>query len=419
MSQAAVPLEHPIERCVSAIGAALDDAAGSQATYLPTSAKRRTLVDLSRQIARLEGLRASVLAASGDVAEEDAARSPGVWLAHRARFERPEGRRLQRLAEALDQRYAVLASSLMAGEVSRAQAEVIAGALDALPSGLDASLLARAEVHLVEQAADFGPRELRILGQRVLEVVAPEVAEEVERRAIERGERRARRRMRVTRRELGDGLVRITADLPVLHADLLCTQLHAYASPRRDHLEGLDRRDPATGERLPYSLLLAQGLCSLLERLPRQAATLRGGSAATVVVTIDHDTLTSQLATAGLSTGTRISAGEARRLACNAGIIPVVLGGASRPLDVGRKKRFHDSAMRLAMGLRDTTCRADGCDIPADWCEAHHLTPWSKGGGTSVEDGVLYCGWHHHRAHDPRYDMKRLPNGDYRFHRRT
>ena len=419
MSQAAVPLEHPIERCVSAIGAALDDAAGSQATYLPTSAKRRTLVDLSRQIARLEGLRASVLAASGDVAEEDAARSPGVWLAHRARFERPEGRRLQRLAEALDQRYAVLASSLVAGDVSRAQAEVIAGALDALPSGLDPSLLARAEVHLVEQAADFGPRELRILGQRVLEVVAPEVAEEVERQAIERDERRARRRMRVTRRELGDGLVRITADLPVLHADLLCAQLHAYASPRRDHLEGLDRRDPSTGERLPYSLLLAQGLCSLLERLPREAATLRGGVAATVVVTIDHDTLTSQLATAGLSTGTRISAGEARRLACNAGIIPVVLGGASRPLDVGRKKRFHDSAMRLAMGLRDTTCRAEGCDIPADWCEAHHLTPWSKGGGTSVEDGVLYCGWHHHRAHDPRYDMKRLPNGDYRFHRRT
>ena len=225
--------------------------------------------------------------------------------------------------------------------------------------------------------------------------------------------------MRVTRRELGDGLVRITADLPVLHADLLYTQLHAYASPRRDHLEGLDRRDPTTGERLPYSLLLAQGLCSLLERLPREAATLRGGSAATVVVTIDHDKLTSQLATAGLSTGTRISAGEARRLACNAGIIPVVLGGASRPLDVGRKKRFHDSAMRLAMGLRDQTCRAEGCDIPADWCEAHHLRPWSKGGGTSVEDGVLYCGWHHHRAHDPRYDMKRLPNGDYRFHRRT
>jgi len=223
----------------------------------------------------------------------------------------------------------------------------------------------------------------------------------------------------VTRRELGDGLVRITADLPVLHADLLYTQLHAYASPRRDHLESVDRRDPESGERLPYSLLLAQGFCTMLERLPTTAVPAHGGVAATVVVALDHDTLTSQLATAGLSTGARISAGEARRLACNAGIIPMVLGGKSRPLDVGRKKRFHDSAMRLAMAIRDQTCRADGCDIPASACEAHHTTPWSKGGGTSVEDGVLYCGWHHHRAHDPRYDVTRLPNGDVRFHRPT
>lgn len=419
MSQAAVPLEHPIERCVSAIGAALDDAAGSQATYLPGSVRRHVLVELSRQISRLEGLRAAVVSASGDIAEEDAARSAGLWLSRAGRLDRSEGRRIQRLADALDQRYAVVSAALVAGDVSRAQAEVIVGALDALPSDLDTSLRRRAEAHLVEQAADFGPRELRILGQRVLEVIAPDVAEEIERKAIEAGERRARRRMRVTTRDLGDGLVRITADLPALHADLLLTQLHAYASPRRDHLAGADRRDPSTGERVPYSLLLAQGFCSLLERLPREAATMHGGSAATVVVTIDHDKLTSQLATAGLSTGTRISAGEARRLACNAGIIPMVLGGASRPLDVGRKKRFHDSAMRLAMKLRDRTCRAEGCDIPADWCEAHHLTPWSKGGGTSVDEGVFLCGFHHHRAHDARYDMTRLANGDYRFHRRT
>ena len=419
MSQAAVPLEHPIERCVSAISAALDDAAGSQATYLPRPARRRALIDLSRQIARLEGMRASVLAASGDVAEDDAARDPGAWLSHVARLDRSDGRRLHRLSEALDERYAVLGAALAAGDVSRAQAEVIAGALDGLPPELEPSLRRRAEAHLVEQAADFGPRELRTLGQRVLEVLAPEVADEIERRAIEADERRARRRMRVTRRDLGDGLVRIIADLPVLHADLLLTQLHAFASPRRDHLEGLDRRDPESGERVPYSLLLAQGLCTLLERLPRDAVPTHGGVAATVVVTIDHDRLTTQLASAGLSTGSRISVAEARRLACNAGIIPAVLGGASRPLDVGRKKRFHDSAMRVAMGVRDGECRAAGCDIPAAWCEAHHRRPWSEGGRTSVDDGVLLCGFHHHRAHDRRYDMATLPSGDVRFHRRT
>jgi hypothetical protein len=158
--------------------------------------------------------------------------------------------------------------------------------------------------------------------------------------------------------------VRVTADLPVLHADLLYTQLHAYASPRRDHL--------------------------------------------------DQD----KLGVARLGSGHAISAGEARRLACTAGIMPMVLSGASQPLDVGRARRFHTPAMRTALALRDRECRATGCDIPAAWCEAHHLVPWAKGGTTRLDDGVLLCGFHHHRAHDHRYQTSRLRNGDIRFHRR-
>jgi predicted restriction endonuclease len=71
------------------------------------------------------------------------------------------------------------------------------------------------------------------------------------------------------------------------------------------------------------------------------------------------------------------------------------------------------------MAVRDEECRASGCEIPAAWCEAHHLRPWSAGGRTSVDDGVLLCGFHHHRAHDRAYDMTTLGNGDIRFHRRT
>ncbi|HYG92222.1 MAG TPA: HNH endonuclease signature motif containing protein, partial [Nocardioides sp.] len=63
-------------------------------------------------------------------------------------------------------------------------------------------------------------------------------------------------------------------------------------------------------------------------------------------------------------------------------------------------------------------CRAEGCTIPATWCEAHHLHPWSQGGPTDLANGVLLCSYHHHRAHDHRYTTDRLPNGDYRFHRR-
>ena len=424
MSQAAIPLQHPIERCVSTVAAALDEVAGSSPVYLSSGAKRGVLTELSRQIARLEGLRLATLAAAGDVAAEDGARSAGSWLAIEAKLERPEGRRLQKLADALDQRYVRIAGGLLDGAVSRPQAEAIVGSLDELPKDIDQALRAKAEAHLVEKAAEFGPRELRVLGRRILDVVAPDVAEEHERKALEAAERRARRRMRVTRRDLGEGLVRITADIPALHADLLLTQLHAFASPRRDHLgkDGLgviDRRDPEGGERIPHSQLLAHGFCSLLERLPKHTAPRQGGDAASLVVTIDHEKLRRDLGVARLSTGHAISVGEARRLACNVGIFPMVLAGASQPLDVGRKKRFHTPAMRKALAVRDRECRAAGCDIPAAWCEAHHLIAWADARGpTNVKDAVLLCGFHHHRAHDTHYDMSRLPTGDLRFHRR-
>ena len=418
MSQSAVPLQHPIERCVVALSAALDDAAGSSPTYLSTTAKRQTLIELSRQMARLEGLRLVVISAAGDVAEEDAARSAGMWVAVNAGLERSEGRRLQNFADALERRCSLVAAALLEGEVSRPQAEVIVAAIDALPDTVGASLRDEAERHLVEQAAEFGPREPAQAGMAGAGGRSAEVAEEHEARALAAAERGARRRMSVRRREIGNGLVRITAELPGLHADLLYAQLHAYASPRRDHLENVDRRDPESGERVPYTRLLAHGFCTL-ERLSRETTPSQSGVSATVVVTIDQDKLTQDLAVAGLSTGTRITAGEARRLACNAGILPMVLAGRSRPLDVGRKKRFHDSAQRTAMGIRDGECRAAGCDIPAAWTEAHHLRPWSAGGRTSVDDGVLLCGFHHHQAHDRRYDMTTLASGDIRFHRRT
>ena len=45
-----------------------------------------------------------------------------------------------------------------------------------------------------------------------------------------------------------------------------------------------------------------------------------------------------------LDTGDPITAGQARKLACEAGIIPVVLGGDSEILDVGRKKAASTSS---------------------------------------------------------------------------
>ena len=67
----------------------------------------------------------------------------------------------------------------------------------------------------------------------------------------------------------------------------------------------------------------------------------------------------------------------------------------------------------------DPTCRAEGCDIPAAWCEAHHDSGrWADGAGTDAKDGALLCPFLHHQTHDNRYDQTRLPNGRVRFNKR-
>ncbi len=140
---------------------------------------------------------------------------------------------------------------------------------------------------------------------------------------------------------------------------------------------------------------------------------------ATVVVTMTLETLMGGLKAAQLDTGHRISPGLARKLACEAGIIPAVLGTKSQVLDLGRKTRFHTEPQRIALMLEQGGCTVQGCDAPPGMCHAHHDQPWSQGGTTDLTNGRLLCPRHHARAHDPAYETARLPNGKVRFHRRT
>jgi hypothetical protein len=105
-------------------------------------------------------------------------------------------------------------------------------------------------------------------------------------------------------------------------------------------------------------------------------------------------------------------------LACTAQIVPAVLGGDSEILDLGRTRRLFSPAQRKALRLRDQRCRGEGCTIPATWTEAHHLQSWHTGGPTDLVNAILLCSHHHHRAHDDRYQIDRLPDGDLRFTRR-
>jgi hypothetical protein len=154
----------------------------------------------------------------------------------------------------------------------------------------------------------------------------------------------------------------------------------------------------------------AQGLAfvALLEHLPTDHLT--GKVAATVVVTLDLDLLREGLGAAGIDTGGEISAGEVRRLACQAGIVPAVLGARSVPLDLGRTSRLFTEAHRVALATLYDTCAAAGCDRPYAWTELHHQRPWASGGRTDLADAVPACRYHHQLIHDPRYEHDISPD---------
>src|SRR6478752_3533287 len=98
-------------------------------------------------------------------------------------------------------------------------------------------------------------------------------------------------------------------------------------------------------ERLTTPEAMGQAFCKLITRYPTKKLPTTGSLNATLVVMIDEDSLMGRVEKAGLlDTGERISPALARRLACEAGMIPAVLGGRSEVLDLGRAKRLFTKA---------------------------------------------------------------------------
>ncbi|MEH3132436.1 MAG: DUF222 domain-containing protein [Mycolicibacterium neoaurum] len=94
-----------------------------------------------------------------------------------------------------------------------------------------------------------------------------------------------------------------------------------------------------------------------------------------------------------------VSAATADLIACDATLTNVIVDHTGVPLDVGRAERLFTPAIRKALGVRDGGCAHPGCGRPVSWCDAHHIQPWSAGGTTSVDNGVLLCRLHHGVIH--------------------
>ena len=128
---------------------------------------------------------------------------------------------------------------------------------------------------------------------------------------------------------------------------------------------------------------------------------------------IDYDKLVSELHVNGLSEysdGSPLPAMTARRYACQANIIPVVLGGKGVPLDVGRASRLATPAQRAALRAMYRTCAINGCDKHFDRCDIHHIKEWEALGPTDLINLLPLCDFHHHRAHEGRWRLQLDPS---------
>lgn len=179
------PSQHPVLACVAGIDAAFDEVGGVDPEFMSTSNKRAALLGLAAVEARLAALKLRLLAQGQDIALADGSRDLAAWRDHQCRVDRSTARTEQRVAETISTRWPAVRAAMARGAVSLGQAAVITRALDALPELVSDEVTARAEERLVAEAHQFGPKELAVMGRRILDVVAPEVGEQQERTALE------------------------------------------------------------------------------------------------------------------------------------------------------------------------------------------------------------------------------------------
>ncbi|QNE16733.1 DUF222 domain-containing protein [Kribbella qitaiheensis] len=283
------------------------------------------------------------------------------------------------------------------------QAEAIVSALEAVPAAAMVSVetLRVAEEQMVEAARHLAPADLKKFGQRIREILDTDGPEPAE------GAAERRESLRLTNADHG---VKFSGYLANANAELLKTLIEAAAKPRKMDGE-LDcrSRDKRQADALTQVLTIAAGTGDLPSH---------GGVKPHVTVTIDYTDLKTmgRDATGNLQFGDNLSAAAVRCLACDAGIIPIVLGSNSEPLDVGREERFVTKAIRRALNKRDKGCVV--CGLPPRYCHAHHIVHWIDGGPTSLDNLALFCGTDHKGVHAGHYTVT-ITNGKVHVTRPT
>lgn len=364
-------------------------------TWSLPEAEVGAVIGQAQQVRQLSHSLTAVLAREADSRGlgSDDGLSRTDWLRSQAEgaLDGPEAAAVTRVGAAMNEpRWARLAERVAASEVPVAHAAAIVRLHDDVARIADPDHLAAIIDTMVEECHVLGRRELARLVAHARATLKPPAEVESEEAGLRLG-----RSFRRVRSCAGFSVFELRLDPE--GAAIVESAVDALSAPRPDLcLDGgvgeVDPRTPATRRADALLEIVGRGVAAP-EGVTRSPRT-------TLVVTMSLEALLEQVRGAGLlDTDAALSPSAVRRLACEAGIVPMVLGARSEVLDLGYTQRLFTPAQRRALAVRDGGCSFPDCTVPPQWCDAHHVVHWLFGGRTDLLNGALLCGRHHTVVH--------------------
>lgn len=323
--------------------------------------------------------------------------STAAWLADRFGVAAGTAKREVGVAQALEE-MPDIREAFVTGELTSDAVRILAEARTEHPEQF-----AEQERALTEQAQTKTVDELR----RVVACWSQAVDAEGSRQHAER--LRERRHLDVC--STTSGMVRVDGELDPESGEAILTALQALVDAELRTGGATDPRTPAQRR--------ADALAELARRyLDSPERSSVGGERPHLTVTVDVATFRRWSDPAGareeapsgaeLDHAGMVQLETARRLACDASVMRVVMAGPSEPLEVGRRTPVVPPHLRRAVVVRDKACRFPGCRRPHAWCDAHHVIHWADGGRTVLDNLVLLCRPHHRLLHEGGFGLERV-----------
>ncbi len=304
------------------------------------------------------------------------------------------------------------------GALNPGHVDAISEVMAAIPADVEDTDRAGYEKTLVDVARQAGPVVVRRAGRHLLALVDPDGAEpqdaelaEPDRELLWSWTRENRFKLRGT--------------LDAESGQLLETLLSALAKPK-PHVDGTpdqrstgQRHGDAFAELLDYTQRATERpteagetpvvtVSMSLDQLLRHDTCDRAGEATDTAAAVPS--LPGLFAdTATLNWECPLTAEQARRLACDARIIPAVLGSNGEILDLGRETRTATRAQRRALEARDGGCVM--CSRTVRWCQVHHIRYWQDGGPTDIINLCLLCTACHRLVHHAGWEIRMATDG--------